>query len=167
MTTSLQPSGSAGDAIKSLRTLFVWAMLGYVALNLFFQFFDWLLPNNDTFASRSYFADFADLSAIVLPLLAVLLATVVQPALGIGKLAGLAALGLYAFTLFFDGITFLIGLGYAFDRVDTASEVIGAFGHLVLSLLDLAWVALAGFAVFKIFTAIGGKLNVGITAPAA
>lgn len=169
MTTPSETSGSpAGNAIKSLRPLFVWAMLGYVALTLFFQFFDWLLPDGGTFASRSYYADFADLFTIVLPLLAVLLAAVVQPSLSIAKLASLVALGLLAFTLFFDGITFLIGLGYAFNRADVnASELFSAFGHVVFGLIDLVWVALAAFGVFKIFTAIGGKLNIGTATPSA
>ncbi|MBB5872870.1 DMSO/TMAO reductase YedYZ heme-binding membrane subunit [Allocatelliglobosispora scoriae] len=165
----LQPSGSAGDAIKSLRTLFVWAMLAYVAAILFFEFFRWVLPTgySSTFASRSANADFTTLTTLALPLVAVLLATVVQPALGIGKLACLAALGLYVFMLFFDGITFLIGLGSVFDGVGSASGSLSVLAYVVIGLFDLVWVVLAGFAVFKIFTAIGGKLNVGNAAPVA
>lgn len=158
MTTPNTPGASAGAAIKSMRLVFVAALLGWVAVVVFFEFLDWLLPMpGDTFASRSYSANFATLQTIAFPLVAVLIAAVVTPALEFAKLTSAAALVLYAVIGFFDAVTFLIGLGHAFLSVNTLAETVGAFSHLVFNIFTFGWVLLAALAVYRIFTALGGK----------
>lgn len=156
MTTPSSPE----SAVKALRPLFAWALLGYVALHLAFEFFAWLVPSrHESFASRSYYADFVGLYTIALPLLAVLIATQITPVLGAGKIMAVVALAEYAFALFFGVITFLIGLGYAFTFAETsAATAFGGLRHLVMSTAELAILALAAYAVLRVFTSLGGKL---------
>lgn len=150
---------TAGTAVKALRPLFSWALLGYVALYLLFSFLSWIVPSpHDTFASRAYFAGFVDLYTIALPLLAVLIAAQIDPVLPAAKLMAGIALIEYAVALFFGAITFLIGLGYAFTGVDNLSDVIGAMRHLVIGAVELGFLALAGYAVLRVFLSLGGKL---------
>jgi len=147
------------NAVKSLRPFFAWALLGYVALLLFFEFLGWILPSgHDTFTSRSYFADFVNLYTIALPLLALLIATQIAPVLAGSKLMSAIALVEYAVVLFFGVITFLLGLGRAFDTVNRVDSAFGALRHVVMSLVELGLVALAAWAVLRLFLALGGTL---------
>jgi hypothetical protein len=162
------PAGdSVSDSIKPLRPLFVWALLGFAALSLVFTFLDWLIPSNDTLASRSYFADFVDLYTVAFPLVAILIATQIAPALAASKVFALIALAEYAAVLFFGAITFLIGLGYAFTTVDNLNESVGALGHIVFGVFELGIAALSAYAVLRVFTALGGKLPSTATPPVA
>jgi hypothetical protein len=150
---------TTGSAVKTLRPLFTWALLAYVAAYLVFAFLSWIVPSpHETFTSAAYFAGFTDLYPIVLPLLAILIATQMDSVLPGAKLMAGIALIEYAVALFFGVITFLIGLGYAFTGIDHFSDVIGAMRHLIIGLLELGLLALAGFAVLRVFTALGGKL---------
>lgn len=158
MNTPTPASDSVSTSIKPLRPLFVWALLGFAALSLVFTFLDWLIPSNDTLASRSYVADFVDLYTVAFPLVAVLIATQIAPVLAGSKLFALIALAEYAAVLFFGAITFLIGLGYAFTTVDNLNESIGALGHIVFAVFELGIAAMSGYAVLRVFTALGGKL---------
>jgi hypothetical protein len=156
MTTPSSPS----DAIKGIRHLFVWALLGYVALFLAFEFLSWIVPSlGFTFTRRSYNADFVHLYTIVLPLLAVLIATQIQPVLSGTKLFATIALLEYVVALFFGAITFLIGLGYAFGGVDSAAGALSGLRYIVFELLELGIMVLAGYAVFRVFTSVGGSLS--------
>jgi hypothetical protein len=161
MTIPENSTTPATDAVKSLRTLFAFAILGYVAIKLFFNFFLWILPSGSTtLPQRSHWASSADLVFLALPLVAVLIASVVRPALGTAKLISLIALITYAFMLFFFGLTFLIGLGWGFGNIDSVSDSIGALQYLVVGILGVALIGLGGFATFKVFIAQGGKLPV-------
>ncbi|MEU8080524.1 hypothetical protein AB0B31_34330 [Catellatospora citrea] len=154
---------SADQSIKPLRLLFTLALLGYVALHLGFQFLRWILPaENTTLISRSQSAGFLDLFLLALPLVAVLIASHVAPQLAGSKIFALVALIEYAVAIVFGGITFLIGLG-GLGWVDTFPETIDALGHVVLTVARLGLVALAGYAVLRVFLALGGR----VTLPAA
>jgi hypothetical protein len=149
---------TTGSAVKALRPLFTWALLAYFAAYLVFEFLRWIVPSpSDTFTSAAYSAGFADLFPIALPLLAILIATQMEPVLPGAKLIAGIALIEYAVALFFGVITFLIGLGYAFG-IDNFSDVIEAMSYLITGLLRLGLLALAGYAVLRVFTALGGKL---------
>ncbi|NUT36984.1 MAG: hypothetical protein HOV79_28340 [Hamadaea sp.] len=156
MTTPSSPE----SAVKGLRPLFAWALLGYVALHLVFEFFSWLVPSrHDSFTMRSYYADFVGLYTIALPLLALLIAVQITPVLGASKIMAAIALAEYAFALFFGVVTFLIGLGYAFTFAETsAATAFGGLRHLVMSVAELALLALAAYASLRVFTSLGGKL---------
>jgi hypothetical protein len=133
-----------------LRTLFAWALLGYVALDLFFEFVDWLLPEGgSSLVDRSAGADFVTLTKVGLPMVALLLATQVAPPLRESKLMALIALAEYGAIVLFGLITFLLGLG-AMNGVD-ASDLLG---YLVLSLAGLAIAALAGLYAFRIWSGV-------------
>ncbi|MEV6967523.1 hypothetical protein AB0M47_20705 [Hamadaea sp. NPDC051192] len=158
MTTPSVPS-SPGSAVKALRPLFAWALLGYVALQLFFTFFGWLLPSRDTtFSSRSASAGFVTLYTIVLPLLALLIATQITPILAVSKLMAAIALVEYLVVLFFGLISFLLGLGRTFDYVNSARSAFGALEHFVMGLAELGVAALVAYAVLRIFLSLGGTL---------
>ncbi len=166
MTTPESTGGPAGG-IKPLRPLFAWALLGYAALSLFFTFLAWVIPvgSGDSFTQRSYFADFADLITVGMPLLAVLIATHVAPMLAGSKLMTLVALVEYAVMLFFGVLVFLVGLGYGFQNVDTASETVTALSHIVFRLAGLGFAALAAYAVLRVFTGLGGRLPIALGRP--
>jgi len=159
MTTPEFTGGALDNSIKPLRSLFAWGMLAYAAVELFFTFLDWITPSTgSSFTARSYSADFADLFTIVLPIVAVLIATHISPVLAASRLIATVALLEYAVVLVFGALTFLIGLGYTFTGVNTARETVGAFSHIVFGLLGLALAALAGYGVLRVFTALGGRL---------
>ncbi|NUS00138.1 MAG: hypothetical protein HOV77_03815 [Hamadaea sp.] len=158
MTTPSIPS-SPGSAVKALRPLFAWALLGYVALHLFFTFFGWLLPSPDsTISSRSVSAGFVTLYTIVLPLLALLIATQITPILPMSKLMAAIALVEYLVAIFFGFVAFVLGLGRVFDYVGNARSALGALEHLVMGLVDLGIAALAAYAVLRIYLSLGGTL---------
>jgi len=155
MTTPSSPEG----AVKALRPVFSWALLGYVALVLFFEFLGWIVPGKyGTFSARSYTSDFVSLYTVVFPLLALLIATQISPVLTASKLLAAVALAEYAVTLFFGAITFLIGLGSAFDSVDSAARAFDGLRYIVMSLVELGFAALAAWVVLRLFLALGGTL---------
>src|SRR5262245_15055201 len=96
---------------KSVRNLVVLALLSYAGLILIFAFFDWLIPSSRMIglAQRSYVADFVGVFTIALPVLDVLLATRIAPALPNARRVALIALIEYAVTLLFGVITLIIG----------------------------------------------------------
>lgn len=145
-------------AVKALRPLFSWALVGYVALHLLFAFLFWIAPTGGSFGARARSADFVSIYTIALPLLAVLIAIHVYPILPASKFIAGIALIEYAVALLFGVITFLIGLGYAFSSADTAGGVLGAFRYMVMGAFGLAFLALAGYAVLRAFQSLGGRL---------
>jgi hypothetical protein len=166
MTTPDTTGGDVGAAVKPLRAWFAWALLGYVALVLFLVFIGWLIPEYSDFVGRSSDAAtrVTQLSTIGLPLLAVLIVSQIKPALGITKLVSVIALAEYAFIILFGGLTWLIGLGNLFGDVHVSS----ALDYLLLAVAELILTLLAGYAVFRVFVAAGGRLQLpaGLGAPA-
>lgn len=161
MTTPV--TTGAEQSLKPLRLLFSLALLGYAALHLGFRLLIWIIPAmGTTLVSRSQGAGFLDLFVMSFPLLAVLIATHITPQLAAAKVFTLIALVEYAVAVFFGAITFLIGLG-GLGYVDTFPETIETLGAIVLTIARLGLVALAGYAVFRVFLALGGR----ITLPAA
>ncbi|BCJ73980.1 hypothetical protein CS0771_35240 [Catellatospora sp. IY07-71] len=161
MTTPV--TTGAGQSLQPLRLMFSLALLGYAALHLGFQLLTWIIPAmGTTLVSRSLNADFLDLLVLSFPLVAVLIATHLAPQLAAAKVLSLVALVEYAVAVFFGAIAFLIGLG-GFGWVDTFPEAVQALGHMVLTVARLGLVALAGYAVLRVFLALGGR----ITVPAA
>jgi hypothetical protein len=67
--------------LSSPRALAAWTLLGYVALFLFFEFFQLVLPGSGSFSGRAASANFRALLIMAMPVLAVLLAGYVAPAL--------------------------------------------------------------------------------------
>jgi hypothetical protein len=146
---------SAGDKpatelTKPLRLPAALAMLGVNALWLLISIQRYLLPDAEVaFSARSIeaftaFTAVAQPPTLLLPLLAVLLATHIAPALAQSKLIVLAALGEYAVCALFGGISFLGALFY--DGIGVRSGFEGFFfrtGSLVL-------LALAALVVVKV-----------------
>ncbi|MEV4410654.1 hypothetical protein [Catellatospora sp. NPDC049609] len=157
MTTPV--TTGAAQSVKPLRLLFALALLGYTALHLGFKLLIWIIPAmGTTLVSRSQSAGFLDLFVMSFPLVAVLIATHVAPPLPAAKLLTVVALVEYAVSVFFGAITFLIGLG-GLGYVDTFPETVDAFGHIVLTVARLGLVALAGYAVLRVFLALGGRIS--------
>jgi hypothetical protein len=144
--------------LQSPRALAAWALVAYVAVWLFFTFFDWVLPGDGSFSARSAGAGFDDLRVIVMPVLAVLLAAHVTPAVPGAKLIASIALIEYALALFFGVITLLIGLGAMFDGVDRINDVFDALAYIVLGLGNLLLMAIAAYVVTRSYTELGGRL---------
>jgi hypothetical protein len=148
-------------ALSSPRALAAWALVGYVALALFFAFFNWILPGQGTFSSRSAGAGFDNLLVMAMPVLAVLLAAHVSPAISGAKIIAAVALIEYAVALLFGAVTLLIGLGAIFDDVETVNGVFDALAYLVMGGANLALIAIAAYVVMRTFTSLGGRLPVG------
>jgi hypothetical protein len=159
--TMINPSPTGGptlnQALASPRSLAAWGLLGYAALFLFFTFLIWLFGGG-TFSGRSNTADFRNLVIIALPVAAVLLATYVTPEVPMAKLIALVAMVEYLTILFFGLITLLIGLGVAFDSVNSFGDALVALRYLVLGIADLILAAIAGYVSFRAYTKLGGTL---------
>ncbi|MEU8366106.1 hypothetical protein [Micromonospora tulbaghiae] len=154
MTSPAEPaSGDATQAsqlIKPLRELAALVLLGANAVLLFVGLVR-LLPVDDYStasgrAGSTYFT-FIGLESTVLPLLAVLIATVILPVVPKAKLITQVALVEYAVSAVFGALTFLIWLvGRLAD-----GEVLDAFLGLLTRAAWLAIFAVAAFVVFKIW----------------
>ena len=154
MTTPPPSGGSVGRATQSPRLLAAWALLGYIALVLFFEFFDWILPDGGTFSGRTILSNFVTIETIAMPVLAVLLAAHVAPVLPMARTMALVALIEYAIILFFGLMTLLIGLGSVFDGVEEANDAFDALGYLVLGLARLGLAAIAALVVQRTFASM-------------
>jgi hypothetical protein len=150
--------GSVGRAISSPRSLAAWALVTYAGLDLFFEFFRWILPEG-TFTARSATAGFHNIVIIAIPVLAVLLAGHVAPAVARTKTIALVALIEYAVALFFGFITLLTGLGGVFDAVRTAAEGFGALRYLVMGMTELVLLAIAAIVALRTYSDHGGRLR--------
>jgi len=158
---------AVGRVLGSPRTLAAWALVGYAALHLFFTFLLWITPNGNTFSGRSAgaYADFTNLLIMAFPVLAVVLAAYLAPAVGGARILTLVALFEYAVSLFFGLLTFLIGMGAVFDSVDDADDGLRAFQYVVMGFATLALIAVAAYIVVRAFIALGGRLPTGRTVP--
>ncbi|MBB5111688.1 hypothetical protein AB0K27_29995 [Micromonospora echinospora] len=155
MTSPAEPaSGDAAQAsqlIKPLRELAALVLLGANAVLLFVGLLRLLVPVDDysTFSGRagSTYFSFIGLEATVLPLLAVLIATVILPVVPKAKLITQVALIEYAVSVVFGALTFLIWLvGRLAD-----GQVLDGFLGLLTRAAWLAIFAVAAFVVFKIW----------------
>ena len=157
MTT---PSPGTPAILNSPRALAALGLVGYVALAEFFAFIVWIGADG-TFTSRSYGASqlFLDLPLMAMPIVAVLLAGKIAPAIGMARTIVMVAVIEYGVMLVLGLITFLIGIGALFD-LDTG--ILGTQA-LILGLGRLLLIAIVGFITFRIFTEMGGRL----TAPGA
>jgi hypothetical protein len=172
-TPTPSPGASLGRVTSSPRALAVWALLVWAALVLFFAFLLWIFPTSvSAFPGRSQgaFGTFAGIITIAVPVLAMLLAVHVEPALPEAKLVALIALIEYAFALLFGVLTFLIGLGSAFSELDDPDGAFYSFGealagirYMVVGLVQLALLAIAMLVVYRAFTGLGGRLPINTT----
>ena len=139
------------------RQLAAWALVGYAGLHLALVFLRWLVPTDfTTFGTRSAVAaaGYTALVELALPLLAVLLATTVTPAVPQAKLIATVAVIEYAAILFLGTITFLIGLGGQFAPRDGFVVL----EYLLLGLARLGLAAVAGLVTYQAWTRVGGSL---------
>ncbi|WP_027644538.1 hypothetical protein [Salinispora oceanensis] len=152
MTSPVEPapteSTPARQLTRPLREPAAFVLLGANALLLFVGLLR-LMTSATSSAGRagSAAAAFTGIEAVVLPLLAVLLATHLHPVLPRAKLITQVALGQYAFSAFFGALTFLI---WFVDRLVSAELLIAFLGFLS-QLAGLGLLLLAGFPVYQIW----------------
>ncbi|WP_018254116.1 hypothetical protein [Salinispora mooreana] len=152
MTSPVEPASTeptpARQLTRPLREPAAFVLLGANALLLFVGLLR-LLTSATSAAGRagSAAAAFTGIEAVVLPLLAVLLATHLHPVLPRAKLITQVALGQYAFSVFFGALTFLI---WSVDRLVSA-ELLEAFLGFLTQLAGLGLLLLAGFPVYRIW----------------
>ncbi|MEU2612790.1 hypothetical protein ABZ570_14595 [Micromonospora sp. NPDC007271] len=152
MTSPAEPaSGDATQAsqvTKPLRELAALVLLGANAVLLFVGLLRLLVPMDaySTFGLRagSTFFIFVGVESVVLPVLAVLLATHVRPSVSRAKLITEAALGEYALAALFGALAFLIWL---VGRL-AEGEILDAFLGM---LTRLAWLAIFGATAFMVY----------------
>ena len=157
---------SARAMIAAPRSLAAWALVGYAGLHLAFAFFDWILPGTGTLSVRSAGASFTSLAEMAMPVIAVLLATQVQPMLSSAKLIATIALVEYAVIVVLGLLTLLIGVGAVADaRIGSAHQSLDVLAYFVLGLGRLALAAIAGIVSYQAFTRLGGSISVGSTRP--
>ncbi len=152
MTSPVEPAPTeptpARQLTRPLREPAAFVLLGANALLLFVGLLR-LMTSATSAAGRagSAAAAFTGIEAVVLPLLAVLLATHLHPVLPRAKLIIQVALGQYAFSAFFGALTFLI---WFVDRLVSAELLIAFLGFLS-QLAGLGLLLLAGFPVYQIW----------------
>ncbi|WP_200209340.1 hypothetical protein [Micromonospora coerulea] len=158
MTSPAEPASTdatqASQLTKPLRELAALVLLGANAVLLLVGLFRLLVPaaGYSTFDLRAgnTFFTFVGVESIVLPVLAVLLATHVRPVLPKAKLITQVALAEYAVGALFGALTFLIWL---VGRLAEA-EVLDALLGLLTRAAFLAIFAVAGYVVFTVWRAL-------------
>ena len=154
---SSQPGPATNDTppavrlTKPLRELAALILVGANALLLFVGLIDLTVPafRDDTFSRRAGDAifDFVGFPAIALPLLAVVLATHIHPALRQAKTITVAAAVEYAVSGVFAVIALL---GWLVGGL-VAAEFRALFTGLLVRVAFLSMFAVAAFAVFRIW----------------
>ncbi|MGN9774197.1 hypothetical protein ACTMS0_00230 [Micromonospora sp. H33] len=154
MTSPAEPAPTdptpASQLTRPLREPAAFVLLGANAVFLFVGLIRLLAPTGfGTFTGRagSAFFAFAGIEAVVLPLLAVLLATHLRPVVPKAKLITQVAVGEYAVSAALGGLTFLI---WSFGRL-AEGEVTDAFLGVLTRLAGLALLLIAGYAVYRIW----------------
>ncbi|MFC4020490.1 hypothetical protein ACFOW4_21465 [Micromonospora sp. GCM10011542] len=152
MTSPAEPASAdasqARQLTKPLRELGALALLGANAVFLFVGLLRLLSPSDyASFTDRagSTFFAFIGIEAVLLPLLAVLLATHVAPVLPKAKLITQVALGEYAVSALFGVLTMLI---WTVGRL-AEGEVLDA---LLGMLTRFAWMVIFGVAAYVVYT---------------
>jgi hypothetical protein len=147
-------SQSAAQVTKPLRELVALVLLGANALLLFVGLIDLLVPfgDGDSFTRRAgnSFFDFAGTEPIVLPVLAVLLATHIKPVVPKAKLITQVALIEYAVSALFAVIAVLAWLVGALAD----GQLRSAFTGLLLRLAFAAVFLAAAYVVFRVWRAL-------------
>lgn len=152
MTSPVEPASTeptpARQLTQPLREPVALVLLGANSLLLFVGLLR-LLTSATSAAGRAGSAaiTFTSIEVIVLPLLAVLLATHLHPVLPRAKLITQVALGQYAFSAFFGTLTFLI---WSVDRLVSA-VLLEAFLGFLSQLAGLGLLLVAGFMVYRIW----------------
>lgn len=168
MTNPSVPPSVTG-VLRSPRTLAAWALVGYAALHLAFTFLIWITPGGGSVSggAAAAFGDFTNLVVMAMPVVAVLIAAYVDPPVAGARLITVIALIEYGVALMFGALTFLIGLGAAFDGINNAEDGMRSLQYLVMGIATLALLAVAAYVTLRAFTALGGRLPVGrgATAP--
>jgi hypothetical protein len=156
VTSPAEPASAdatqARQLTKPLRELGALALLGANAVFLFVGLLRLLIPNDYRgFTDRAgdLFFSFIGVEAVVLPLLAVLLATHVAPVLPKAKLITQVALGEYAVSALLGTLTMLI---WTVGRLAEA-EILDAFLGLLTRFAWLVIFAVAAWVVFTIWRA--------------
>lgn len=157
MTT--QPDATPGDrpsasqVTKPLRELVALVLLGANAVLLFVGMIDLFVPFSDssTFTGQAggSFFDFAGIEGIVLPILAVLLATHIAPPVARAKLIVQVALLEYAVSAVFAAVAFLAWLFGVLADGELRSAFTGTLVRIAYAGIFLA----AAFLVFKVWRA--------------
>jgi hypothetical protein len=158
MTTPRPPAGGV-----PVRLLTAWALVALAGTIILFGFLAWIFPPSRTdFLDRFGVDSFTNLIVLGAPVLAVLIATKVGPALPRARLIGLLALIEYAVALLLGALAFLITLASQFEGLDSGIYAFGgvlqAIGNILVDLLELSLLALAALWTYRIFTVIGGTL---------
>lgn len=145
MTSPVEPASTeptpASQLTQPLREPVALVLLGANGLLLFVG----LLRLMTSAASAA--DTFTGIEVVVLPLLAVLLATHLHPVLPRAKLITQVALGQYAFSAFFGALTFLI---WSVHRLVSA-VLLEAFLGFLSQLAGLGLLLAAGFVVYRIW----------------
>jgi hypothetical protein len=153
MTTRPSVRAPLQTVLSSPRTLAAWALLGYVALFLFFEFFQLVLPGGGgSFTSRAAGANFRALLIMAMPVLAVLLVGYVAPALPSARLISLVALIEYGVAVVLGLLTLLIGLPAMMSGVNSAHGGLGALRYLVTGAGELILISIAAYVVLRALT---------------
>ncbi|KAB1137614.1 hypothetical protein F6X68_26445 [Micromonospora sp. AMSO12t] len=154
MTSPAEPASTdatqASQLTKPLRELAAFVLLGANAVFLFVGLIRLVTPTEySTIGGRagSAFFAFVGVESVFLPLLAVLLATHVKPPVPKAKLITQVALGEYAVSALFGGLTFLF---WTVDRL-AEGEILDAFLGLLSRVAWLALFAVAAYVVFKVW----------------
>ena len=147
----------------SPRALAAWALVGYAALHLFFAFFDWLLPGDDTFTGRSANSGFTNLFVMAMPVVAVLLAVArgagAQPrqadrGSGAGRVRGEPGV---------RRVRPAHRRGRGRRRPDrNSNDAFDALAYFVMGAAALALIAVAGWVTYQAFVRLGGSLPVSV-----
>lgn len=156
------PSSNPGVGIP-LRSLTAWALLALAGATIFFAFLIWVFPPSRTDLLDRFRVDsFTGTTALVAPLLAVLVAGRLGAPLPQARLVGLVAVIEYAVALLLGSLAFLTTIASQFDDLDRGVYAFGGvlqgIGDLVIPLLRLCLLALAGLWSYQIFADLGGRL---------
>ncbi|MFD1321599.1 hypothetical protein [Micromonospora sonneratiae] len=158
MTSQPEPTptdaNQASQVTKPLRELAALVLVGANAVMLLVGLIEMMVPDGewDSFQGRagSAFSDFVGILAIGLPLLAVLLATHVQPVVSKAKLVTMIALVEYAVSALFGIIAMFSWVIISLNE----GQIRIAFFGLLSRICFLAIFGIAAFAVFKLFSTL-------------
>jgi hypothetical protein len=159
-----QPTENAAGRGLPVRFLTAWALLALAAAIVAFAFLRLIFPPfSHAFVDRFSVTSFVNTTVLVAPLLALLVATRIGPALRGARLMSAVALATYGAALLFGVLSFLVTLAGKFSDVGgrggyAFGYLLQGLGDLLVELLLLALAALAALWTFKIFTSFGGKL---------
>lgn len=147
-----------------LRTLTAWALISVAALQVIFEFLEWIFPTvPDQGTARFNVYEFADPWIIVPALLGMIVATKLGPTLSNAKLLTTIAMGTLTAAAVFGLVSFFVGLADHFDvggrdGVYAFGFVLQSLGGIADELLWLALLLLAGLWTIKLAGSNAAKL---------